>query len=251
MKKLVLAASILSLVSGTAYTADLPVKAAPIPVATVVDWSGFYAGAQGGYHWANVHDTTVAGYIGDSTVKNGVVGGHAGFQRQFGLNQWGSFVLGVEASYNSPTEPNSVANFTPCANPAFMCGLSNIKDLWTVGARGGLAFDRFLVTASGGYASGNLARADFVPATQLFNSGGGQSLGRHDGYYVGGSLEYMFWRVAAVDVIAGIDYKHVWLNARSDRDFNGTFHTLNSTSDLVTARLSFKINPWEGSASKY
>lgn len=229
----------------SAQAADLPVKARPVPVAPVIDWSGFYVGGHAGYQWADVHDTTLAGYVGDSTVKNGVVGGHAGFQWQFARNQWGSFVLGVEGSYTTPFERNNVANFTFCANPAFLCGLTNIFDLWTVGGRAGVAFDRFLITASGGYANGLMARADFLPTTGRLNVGGGQSFERHGGYYAGAALEYMFWRLTPlnVDVIAGIDYKHVWLDAQGDLDFNGTVHTLSSQMDMVTGRLTFKFNP--------
>ena len=239
----------LVMAAGSAQAADLPVKA-PAPVAApAVDWSGFYAGVQAGYAWADVRDTTLAGYVGDSTVKNGVYGAHAGLQWQFARTQWGSFVLGAEGSFNTPTERNSSANFTFCANPAFLCGLSNIHDLWTVGARGGLAFDRFLVTVSGGYANGLLARADFFPPSGVFNAGGGQSWERHDGAYVGAALEYMFLRVApSLDLIAGVDYKHVWLDARDDRNFNGVLHTLSANMDMVTARLTFKMNPSWGAA---
>jgi len=250
MKKLALVASILGLVSGSVYAADLPVKAAPVPPAPVIDWSGFYVGGHAGYQWADVHDTTLAGYVGDSTVKQGVVGGHAGLQWQFGRTQWASFVLGVEGSYTTPFERNDVANFTFCANPAFLCGLTNIHDLWTVGGRAGIAFDRFLITGSGGYANAVMARADFFPPTARFNTGGGGSFEHHGGYYAGAALEYMFWRLSPlnVDVIAGIDYKHVWLDSQGDRDLNGVIHTLSSQMDMVTGRLTFKFNPF-GSAA--
>jgi hypothetical protein len=54
--------------------------------------------------------------------------------------------------------------------------------------------------------------------------------------------------MAPLDMIFGVDYKHVWLNAKGDLDFNGSLHTLNTTSDMVTARLTLKLNPWGGGA---
>jgi outer membrane immunogenic protein len=229
--------------ASTAFAADMPVKAQP-PAASIYNWSGIYLGVQGGYEWATVHDTTPAFVQTDSKVRDGVIGMHGGAQWQFGRTPWGSWLVGVEGSLNVPTEKNSFGNFTPCANPTFLCGLTNINDLATVGGRLGLAADRLLFTVSGGWATAVFKRTDFVPATGLVGSGGGASQARHNGAYAGAGLEYLLNKGTLADLVGGVDYKHVWLNAGTDIDANGVGHTLSSQVDMVTARLTLKFNPW-------
>ena len=52
MKKLLLGTIALVALSGSAMAADMaarPYKAAPVVVAPIYDWSGFYIGANGGW----------------------------------------------------------------------------------------------------------------------------------------------------------------------------------------------------------
>src|SRR6202035_3091040 len=98
------------------------------------------------------------------------------------------------------------------ANPAFGCGLRNIKDNWTGGGRLGLAFNLasggwlfggdYLLTVSGGYTTAIFQRAD-VNGAGVLNTGGGQSLAWHNGYYIGGGLEHMVAKGNLVDYIVG------------------------------------------------
>ena len=66
----------------------------------------------------------VMGFIsrGRITSSGGTVGG--------GGLAIGGLVLGVEGGLNEPTNRNDLSNFTPCANPAFACGLTNFRDNW-------------------------------------------------------------------------------------------------------------------------
>src|SRR6185437_1264017 len=230
----------------SASAADMPVKA-PIAarVAAPYDWSGFYIGGTGGYEWASVHDIAPGnGFVTDSTVRNGIIGGVVGAQYQFGNAPWGAWLVGVEAALNDPTSDNSTSNFGLCANPAFGCGLTRLDNLTTVGARLGIAADRWLFTVSGGWASARFDRTDVLFATGALGTGGGGSDERHDGAYVGGGVEYMIWKAPFADLIGGIDYQHIWLNDHDDLDVNGVIHRMRADTDIVRARLALKFNPW-------
>jgi outer membrane immunogenic protein len=85
-----------------ALAADLPYKAAPyaLPVAAPT-WSGFYFGANGGYGWGGGDFSFPTSQFFDSSAgqgfnpspQGGIVGGHFGFNTQFG-----PWVVGAEAS---------------------------------------------------------------------------------------------------------------------------------------------------------
>jgi len=74
--------------------------------------------------------------------------------------------------------------------------------------------------------------------------GGGASAKRHNGSYAGVGLEFLLNKGVFGDLVAGVDYKHVWLNARTDLDANGVGHILSSQVDMVTGRLTLKFSPW-------
>ena len=221
MKKLLtisgLAAAAALALAGTANAADMPVKAPPPPPA-VYDWSGIYVGFHDGYSWATVTDNVTGGFQQtDSTVNNGILGFHVGYQKQFAGFGFGGLVLGVEGGLNEPMNRNSLSNFTPCANPAFQCGITNFHDNWYAGGRLGLAWNwggggwifggDYLFTVSGGWTTAIFQRADLNGAGVL-NAGGGQSLASHDGAYVGVGLEHVWAKGVLVDWIGGIDWQH-------------------------------------------
>jgi len=148
MKKLfsisALAAAAALAFAGPATAADMPVKAAPPPPPPAIyDWSGLYVGFHEGYLWGTVQDSVTGGFVQtDSDVKNSIAGFHAGYQKEFtGLFGFGGLVLGVEGGLNAALNRNDLSNFTPCANPAFACGITNFHDNWYAGGRLGLAFN--------------------------------------------------------------------------------------------------------------
>jgi outer membrane immunogenic protein len=236
--------------AGSATAADMPVKAAPPPVPVVYDWSGIYVGFHDGYSWASVHDTTPVFTQTDSTVKNGILGFHVGVQKQFGGFGFGNVVIGVEGGLNEPMNRNSLSNFTPCANPAFQCGLTNFHDNWYGGGRLGLAFNLgslplwlggdYLITVSGGYTTAVFQRAD-LNAAGVLNTGGGQSLAWHNGAYVGGGIEHVLAKGNLVDWITGIDYQHQFYDNQADIDANGVAHTLSADVDIIRLRTTLKF----------
>jgi len=106
MKKLVLAASIVLLGTATASAADLApryYKAPPPVVSPLYNWSGFYAGINGG--WGTSHNcwtrTATAGVAilpaaeGCHDADGGTVGGQIGYRWQ--ASNW---VFGLEAQGN-------------------------------------------------------------------------------------------------------------------------------------------------------
>lgn len=48
-----------AILAGPAMAADLPVKARPLPPASVFNWTGFYAGANVGRAWGHADPTTI------------------------------------------------------------------------------------------------------------------------------------------------------------------------------------------------
>ncbi len=99
------AAGVVSLVgsAGTAAAADLPPRTytkAPPPISAAYDWTGFYAGLNGGGAWSHecitvTSDNGVAvprTQEGCHTASGGVAGGQLGYRWE-----WSNFVLGVEA----------------------------------------------------------------------------------------------------------------------------------------------------------
>jgi outer membrane immunogenic protein len=96
------AACVISLAGlGAAAAANLPVKAPPLPVAAVYNWTGFYVGGNVGGSWSNsdVASYSIAGFpipltsANSHQTFNGALGGG-----QIGYNwQRDKFVFGVEA----------------------------------------------------------------------------------------------------------------------------------------------------------
>lgn len=163
------------------FAADLPRPAykAPVYVAPVFSWTGFYLGINGGYGWG--HSDWNNGPMGNVSmnVKGGLVGG------TFGYNlQTGNFVFGLEgdvdASWINGSSQAGAAG-TVCSGP----NNCETKNTWLATGRGriGFAFDRFMPYITGGAAGGNIkARAN----------GGGSVDKTKLGWTVGAGVEWAF-----------------------------------------------------------
>ena len=149
--------------------ADLPVRAAPpiIAAVPVFTWTGFYVGGNLGWGWRDSNNDPVI--LTGPGVPGGIEGGTLLFGNnndatftgggQIGYNyQIGSWVIGAEADIQGiDNDNNSNAVFIP--GPGFAGGtfvpgeFENGADWWgSVRLRAGVAFDRFLVYATGGLA---------------------------------------------------------------------------------------------------
>ena len=150
-----------------ASAADLPVRAAPpvIAVAPIFTWTGFYVGGNLGWGWRD--DDNEAVILTGPGVPGGLEGGTLNFGSgddgtftgggQIGYNyQIGSFVIGAEADIQWIDTDDNDAVFIPGPGFAgtFVPGeFEDASDWWgTVRLRAGVAFDRFLVYATGGLA---------------------------------------------------------------------------------------------------
>ncbi|QRM31483.1 outer membrane protein [Microvirga sp. VF16] len=166
MKKILLSSvALLGLATG-AMAADLPSRRAPAPVIAAVPvftWTGFYVGVNAGYGWNTNDSITIGGVRFDIDDEGGFVGGaQAGYNYQIG-----SFVVGLEGDIQyadfGGDDDLILADGT-------VVGFDRSDWFGTVRARAGVAFDRALIYATGGFAFADDAT----------------------GWTVGGGLEYAF-----------------------------------------------------------
>lgn len=144
MKKVLLASACLFALAAPASAADLaarPYTKAPVAVASVYNWTGFYLGIVGGGAWENGS--------GDPKMKGGFVGGTAGYNWQTG-----NVVFGIEA--DGAWADVSASATGPVAVPGFgvvSTTLSSKTDaMGTVRGRIGWAVNQVLFYGTGGYA---------------------------------------------------------------------------------------------------
>lgn len=139
MKKILLASACLLALTGAASAADLaarPYTKAPVAVASVYNWTGFYLGLVGGGAWED---------SGSPRMQGGFVGGTAGYNWQTG-----NVVFGVEADGAWADVSASAA----AAVPGFgvVTASSKTDALGTVRGRIGYAVNNVLFYGTGGYA---------------------------------------------------------------------------------------------------
>ena len=163
---------------------QMPARGAPY-MSPLYNWSGFYAGINGGYGWGSSSwDST-----GDFDVSGGVVGGTVGVNYQIS-----QAVFGLEGDLDWANIKGSTT--TNCA-----LGCETRNDwLGTVRGRAGFAFDRFLPYFTGGLAFGN------VEASTPGFSGGSETKA---GWTLGAGVEY----AVAGNITAKVEYLHVNLGS--------------------------------------
>lgn len=190
MKKFALAAAALILGTTGASAADMaarPYTKAPMAVAAVYSWTGFYIGADVGYGWGRSTGTltNVAGLFPApySLDPSGVLGG--GF---VGFNyQVSNVVFGVEADWQA-SDLNQGGNFLDGGVPTY--GIrTKVQDYGSVRGRLGLAFDRWMVFGTAGYAWGSWDTSyAFIGSAPFVTS----SVSSNGGWTAGGGVEYAF-----------------------------------------------------------
>lgn len=213
-----IAALALLATSFTAEAADIPrpiYKGPPRSVVAYYNWTGFYAGINGGYAWGE------SNFFGafDSSPKGFVIGGTLGYNYQVG-----SFVWGLEGDFDYA----DIKGDTACLG--FVC---ETKSKWLATARGrlGYAFDRFLP-----YITGGAAFSDIEVSVPLLGLSQSQT---RTGWTVGGGLEYAFlgsWT-------AKIEYLYVDLG-RAETTFTAPFvaNNVDFKANVVRAGLNYKFS---------
>ena len=134
--RLLTLAAIAAALAGTAEAADLPARG-PAPYypapATYYNWGGFYAGANVGYEWGHVTNSSMdpAGVFG---------GGQVGYNWQIG-----QFVFGAETDIQASAADDTFAPWK-LSNPWF----------GTLRGRAGVALNNILFYGTAGLAYGGL-----------------------------------------------------------------------------------------------
>lgn len=173
---------------GASEAADLPVKALrAAPVTEIIDWTGFYLGAHGGYGWGDktwsvgpqppILPLSVSGNV------EGALGGfHGGYNYQIGR-----LVLGLEGQWTwnnvKGTHSGTLGGFT---------NTFSVDADWfsSVTGRVGYAVDRWLLYADGGAVwARETYSAQLGAFPVLF-----QARDTRLGWTVGGGVEYVIDR---------------------------------------------------------
>ena len=211
MKKILLASVALFGFAGAASAADLPMRAAPpapiIAAAPIFTWTGFYVGVNAGYGWSN--DDFDAIDLADDEDDGGFIGG-----AQVGYNyQIGSFVVGLEGDIQYADFGREGA--FDLDGDGDEDGVFESSDWFgTVRARAGVAFDRALIYATGGFAFADDAT----------------------GWTVGGGVEYAFTNNLSAKI------EGLYVNLDNDDDFPG----FDGETDfgVVRAGLNFRFGTY-------
>jgi outer membrane immunogenic protein len=230
-----------------AQAADLPVKA-PVykaPPPALYNWSGCYFGGHAGVGWArtewtNTANTTAFGDLspgeGFTHTKSGFVGGgQLGCNYQ--VNQW---VFGIEGTFAGSTIKGDLTNtvFGAGFDDVFSTRINSIA---TVTGRIGYAFNNWLPYIKGGYAGANNKFG--VSDTAGANQGSGSETKWHNGWTVGGGLEYGLTR----NWIIGIEYDYIGLQTKSYAVQGGStgVYTFDVKPKIheVLLRISYKFWP--------
>ena len=211
MKKILLASVALFGFAGAASAADLPMRAAPpapiIAAAPLFTWTGFYVGVNAGYGWSN--DDFDAVDLADEDDDGGFVGG-----AQVGYNyQIGSFVVGLEGDIQY-ADFGADGTFDFDGDGVFDDDFDSSDWFGTVRARAGVAFDRALIYATGGFAFADDAT----------------------GWTVGGGVEYAFTNNLSAKI------EGLYVNLDNDDDFPG----FDGETDfgVVRAGLNFRFGTY-------
>ena len=235
MKRTLLAAVSLGVLGplSPALGADLPYAKAPVAVASVYDWTGFYIGGFGGGGLGNHNYNNANGPAGfanftvnyDSTGAIG--GGEVGYNAQSG-----NYLVGVEADAFWSGIKGSDAS-----QQLGVIDQSNLRWGGTLRARGGITVDRLLLFFTGGWAFGDIqhtSTAAGFPVDQFTN--------HQSGLTAGGGIAYALTN----NVIGKFEYRYYDFGRynRSGNPLtpNGQLpYTVDNTYSVVTIGIDFKF----------
>jgi outer membrane immunogenic protein len=237
MRRQILLASVGAIaIAGTAFAADLPVRAPPpiyLPPPPIFTWTGIYIGGQIGYAWGNGSNNFNGfdpffnggqGVFLNSSVggtPNGVIGGaHVGYNYQIpGWNWFSSsgVVIGLEGTVDGTSLSNTaIATFPDGSN---LSANSTADIQGSIRGRIGLTWDRALIYGTGGVAFGgfnsnvSFTGTNFATGAPFFASGNISST--RVGWTVGGGIDYAVtnnWSVFA-------EYRYTNFGSIRENDF--------------------------------
>jgi outer membrane immunogenic protein len=208
MKTVLLAGVALFALSSAASAADLALRGSYVPeMAPTSDWTGIYAGVQGGgvaggdFRFRDATPGMVAPISAQASVGGFVAGGTVGYNWQ-----WGSIVLGIEGDLSYADFGNRLSIGMPGLGTGFVEAKAE-GFVGTATARIGYSWDRALVYAKGGYAY--LGEAAFrAGATGIPTASRSTEM---DGWTVGGGLEY----AVSNNLTAKLEYQYLKFSRRT------------------------------------
>jgi outer membrane immunogenic protein len=245
MKKLVLAASVLVLGTAAACAADMApryYKAPPPMVAAMYDWSGFYAGINGG--WGTSHNcwtrTATAGVAivraaeGCHDSSGGTVGGQLGYRWQAG-----PWVFGLEAQGNWADFSGSNASLL---FGGIATNRTRIDAFGLFTGQVGYAWNNVL-----GYVKGGAAVTDnrYEGLATLTGTVTDRASDTRWGATVGAGIEYGF----APNWSAALEYDHLFMGTHNYgmtsvfpvAGFNTRNVDIKQDADIVTVRVNYRF----------
>jgi outer membrane immunogenic protein len=224
MKRVILAALAVVTMMGAANAADLPRRhamptKAPAYVEPGYDWTGFYAGINGGWGFGS-SEWSAATATHSFDIDGGLVGGTVGYNYQMGL-----WVLGLEGDIDWSDIRGSAVN-APCL------GVScETRNSWLATARGriGYSFGRFMPYVTAGGAFGDVKMNPIGLASQTDTRAG---------WTAGGGVEFALtgpWT-------AKVEYLYVDLGNETCNAANcGIATSVDFTSNIVRAGLNYRF----------
>jgi outer membrane immunogenic protein len=228
MKFALLAATFLAGAVSAANAADLgryeggSLKDGPVYTLPAT-WTGLYIGANAGYSWGNSDWSWPAyGTHTSPDFDGGLFGGQIGYNYQMG-----NLVLGAEVSLSG----SNASGDAKCPGAPYVCQ-TELNWLLIAGPRLGLAVDKTLFYATGGYARGSL-HTNVSPAFTGYDQDT-----THNGWALGGGIEYQL----TPNLILGAEYMHVDLSSEHiNNPIADEAHNVDANMDIVRARLNYKF----------
>jgi outer membrane immunogenic protein len=258
LQRVLFAAAAFALVAAQpAFAADLPAQTytkAPVYVAPVYNWTGFYIGGHAGGAWAQQASTEIAPGtpafpIGSAFSKNNLSGFLGGVQVGYNWQANNPLVVGVEAEY-SWADVKGTATTVGAAGFTSTVAAKN-KDYELVTARVGYAADNWLIFAKGGGALGQTSSSGsgVLAGGGLFETTSASS--DRSGWVAGGGIEWGF----APNWSAKIEYDHIDLGSTNVAitSSHGTISNISSSdkSDVVKGGVNYRLNWGAPVVAKY
>jgi outer membrane immunogenic protein len=206
--RLLASAAIAAVMAGSAFAADMPLKAPPPVLA--YDWSGFYLGGVIGGGWTRTDTSDPGlGVIGtllnvpvvQTTDSSGFIGGIEGGDRY----QFGKLVVGWEADMTwGNMNGTSTSTFSPIGVPPGIFSLTrsitaDTKWVGTATSTLGIAHDRWLIYGKAGVAWAKTDYTDNWTANLVgivfpaFTGTGSTNGSNQVGWTVGTGVEWAIW----------------------------------------------------------
>jgi outer membrane immunogenic protein len=255
MKVTPLAAAAFSLVTASAFGADLEMPLKAQPVIPPFTWTSCYAGVQGGAGWGQTDLNDSFGTIGSPIILAGgtgftsanagisgyLIGAQIGCDYQFAP----SWVAGIEGAAAGGNIGGNTTVAIPGVPGDSLTFTENTDLLTSVTARVGYAWNDWLLYGKGGAAWTANRYSAFDVAGLLFNF---QGLENRFGWTAGAGIEWAFWQNWSIK----LEYDYYGFGSRSvtfiDNTISMTSGPVNINQNIQTVKLGVNFHVFAGAA---